>query len=175
MATDRRPRSRAASTRSRKTTVTSRRTATRAASKTRSRTPVRSKAKPAKPAKAPKAARARKDAALPAQVALAVQGALDKKAEQVHVLDLRKGGAFTDFFLIATGTNIRQVQAIADGVQEALKSEGVRPALVEGYSKGDWILLDYFDFIVHVFTPTTREFYALERLWGDAERVDISD
>ena len=171
MATDRRPRSRAASTRSRKTTVTSRRTATRAASKTRSRTPVRSKAKAAKP---PKTARSKNDSALPTQVRLAVQGALDKKAEQVHVLDLRKSGAFTDFFVIATGTNIRQVQAIADGVQEALKSEGVRPALVEGYRKGDWILVDYFDFIVHVFTPTTREFYALERLWGDAERVEIS-
>ena len=168
MATDRRSRSRATSTRSRKTTVTARRTATRTATKTRSKTPVRSKAKPSK------TGRAKKGQALPPQIALAVQGALDKKAEQIHVLDLRKGGAFTDFFVIATGTNIRQVQAIADGVEEALKTEGVRPALVEGYSKADWILLDYFDFIVHVFTPATREFYALERLWGDAERVDIS-
>ena len=90
------------------------------------------------------------------------------------VLDLRKGSAFTDFFVIATGTNIRQVQAIADGVQQALKARDVRPALTEGYDRGEWILIDYFDFIVHVFTPVTREFYSLERLWGDAERVEIS-
>ena len=112
---------------------------------------------------------------LPAQVKAAIAAALDKKAEHVQVLDLRKGGAFTDFFVIATGTNIRQVQAIADGVEETLKKSGVRPALIEGYTKADWILLDYFDFIVHVFTPATREFYALERLWGDAERVEVSE
>ena len=127
-----------------------------------------------KPIKASPRPKAPKKAKLPADVALAVSAALDKKAEQVHVLDLRKGSAFTDFFIIATGTNIRQVQAIADGIEETLKKTGVRPALVEGYSRAEWILLDYFDFIVHVFTPATREFYALERLWGDAERVEVS-
>ena len=68
---------------------------------------------------------------------------------------------------------MRQVQAIADAIEEALRKKGVRPALVEGYSRGEWVLLDYFDFIVHVFLPATRDFYALERLWGDAERVEV--
>ena len=71
------------------------------------------------------------------------------------------------------GRNERQVSAIADGIEETLKKTGSRPALVEGYQKGDWVLLDYFDFIVHIFTPSTREFYALDRLWGDAERIEI--
>jgi ribosome-associated protein len=110
---------------------------------------------------------------IPADVKAVVAAALDKKAVDVTVLDLRKGSAFTDFFVIATGTNIRQVQAIADGVQQVLKARDVRAALVEGYDRGEWILIDYFDFIVHVFTPATREFYSLERLWGDAERVEI--
>lgn len=109
----------------------------------------------------------------PAEVKIAVAAALDKKAVDVVVLDLRKGSAFTDAFVICTGNNVRQVQAIADGVEAALKKAGERPALVEGYAKGDWILLDYFDFIVHIFAPHTRLFYDLERLWGDAERVEI--
>lgn len=111
---------------------------------------------------------------LPADLKAAVAAALDKKAVDVTLLDLRKGSAFTDFFVIATGTNIRQVQAIADGVQQALKALDVRPSLVEGYDRGEWILIDYFDFIVHVFAPATRDFYSLERLWGDAERIEIS-
>jgi ribosome-associated protein len=69
---------------------------------------------------------------------------------------------------------VRQVHAIADGVREALQKKGTRPALTEGYARGEWVLIDYFDFIVHVFTPSTREFYGLERLWGDAERVEVS-
>lgn len=118
--------------------------------------------KPAKPAKR-----------VPADVMAAVNAALDKKAEKLELLDLRDGLAFTDFFIICTGNNIRQVQAIADGIQEALRENDVRPALVEGYNRAEWILLDYFDFIVHIFTPATRDFYALERLWGDAKRVEI--
>jgi ribosome-associated protein len=110
---------------------------------------------------------------LPKQVSLAVKAALGKKALDVTVLDLREGSAFTDFFVICTGTNVRQIQAIADAVQEALRADGVRPALVEGYDRADWVLVDYFDFIVHVFTPVTREFYSLERLWGDARRIEI--
>ena len=110
---------------------------------------------------------------LPAEITLAVAAALDKKAENVVVLDLRKGSAFTDFFVIATGTNIRQVQTIANAIDEALRKKGSRPALVEGYERGEWVLVDYFDFIVHVFLPATREFYGLERLWGDAERIEI--
>ena len=104
----------------------------------------------------------------------AVAAAGDKKAEDMVVLDLTKASAFTDFFVICTGTNRRQVQAIADGVEEALSKRGIKPALREGYDRGDWILIDYFDFIVHVFMPVTREFYSLERLWGDAERIEVS-
>ena len=110
---------------------------------------------------------------LPAEITLAVAAALDKKAEDVVVLDLRKGSAFTDFFVIATGTNIHQVQTIADAINDALRRAGTRPALVEGYERGEWVLVDYFDFIVHVFMPATRQFYGLERLWGDAERIEI--
>ena len=112
---------------------------------------------------------------LPAELKLAVSAAADKKAEDLIVLDLRRGSAFTDFFVICTGVNVRQVQAIADSVQEALRHNGVRPALVEGYERGQWILLDFFDFIVHVFAPATREYYGLERLWGDAKRVEVRE
>ena len=124
--------------------------------------------------KAPKRPRPRKKPAVPrlsTELTAAVAAALDKKAADVVVLDLTKASAFTDFFVICTGANVRQVQAIADAVQEAV---GTRPALVEGYSRGEWVLIDYFDFIVHVFQPQTRQFYSLERLWGDAERVEVS-
>ncbi len=99
--------------------------------------------------------------------------ALEKKAVDLVVLDLRKASAFTDFFVICTGTNVRQVQAIADAVDAALRDQGLKPALTEGYERGHWVLIDYFDFIVHIFAPATREFYALERLWGDARRIEI--
>ena len=108
------------------------------------------------------------------ELTAAVAAALDRKAEDVVVLDLTKASAFTDFFVICTATNRRQSQAIADAVKEALAKKGARPALIEGYERGDWILIDYFDFIVHVFLPSAREFYSLERLWGDAERVEVS-
>jgi ribosome-associated protein len=109
------------------------------------------------------------------EVAKAVQAALDKKATDVVVLDLRKTPAFTDFFVLCSGQNQRQVKAIADAVEEALLAAKVRPAHVEGYDRGEWILMDFFTFIVHVFSPQTRLFYSLERLWGDAERIDVSD
>lgn len=109
-----------------------------------------------------------------AELTAAIAAALDRKAEDMVVLDLTKASAFTDFFVICTAANRRQAQAIADAVKEALAKQGARPALVEGYEKGDWILIDYFDFIVHVFMPSAREFYSLERLWGDAERVEVS-
>jgi ribosome-associated protein len=108
------------------------------------------------------------------ELTLGIAAALDKKATDVVVLDLRKGSAFTDFFVICTGANARQVQAIAEAVQTAIGRTGARPALVEGLARAEWVLMDYFDFIVHVFTPATREFYGLERLWGDAERVEVS-
>jgi ribosome-associated protein len=111
---------------------------------------------------------------LPADLSAGVAAALDKKAMDLVVLDLRKAAAFTDFFVICTGANVRQVQAIADAVQEALRQRGSKPSLVEGTDRAEWVLIDYFDFIFHVFTPATRDFYGLERLWGDAERVQIS-
>ena len=76
--------------------------------------------------------------------------------------------------MICSGTNARQIRAIADGVMEALAADGVKPAHVEGYDRSEWILLDYFDFIVHVFAPETRVFYGLERLWGNAERIEVA-
>ena len=92
------------------------------------------------------------------------------------MLDLRKAGGFTDYFVIATGTNQRQVNAIADSVEETLKKDlGERPALAEGAEKSEWILLDYFNFVVHVFSRECRAFYDLERLWGSAERHEFSD
>ena len=104
-----------------------------------------------------------------------MQAAEDKKATRLVVLDLRKAAGFTDYFLICSGTNSRQIRAIADGVVEALAAEGEKPAHVEGYDRSEWILLDYFDFIVHVFAPETRTFYGLERLWGNAEQVHAAE
>ena len=112
---------------------------------------------------------------LPADVARAVSAVLEKKASQVVVLDLRHTPAFTDFFVLCSGQNSRQVKAIADSVEEALRAAGVRPAHIEGYDRADWVLMDFFTFIVHVFAPHTRDFYSLERLWGDAERIDMGD
>jgi ribosome-associated protein len=111
---------------------------------------------------------------LPAEVSTAVRAALDKKALDVVVLDLRKTPAFTDFFILCSGLNQRQVKAIADAVEAALRAAEIRPAHVEGYERAEWVLMDFFSFIVHVFTPDTREFYALERLWGEADRLEMA-
>jgi ribosome-associated protein len=120
-----------------------------------------------------KAEQRRKPAArLPKQVSVAVAAAEEKKAQDIVVLDLRKASGFTDFFVICSGANSRQIRAIADAVIDALAAEGAKPAHVEGYERSDWILIDSFDFIVHVFAPETRLFYGLERLWGNAERVE---
>jgi ribosome-associated protein len=113
---------------------------------------------------------------LPKAVTAAVHAALDKKASDVVVLDLRKAGGFTDYFVLCTGGNPRQIQAIADSVEMTLKTEhGERPALVEGVEKSEWILLDYFNFVVHVFSRECRSFYGLERLWGSAVRHDFEE
>jgi ribosome-associated protein len=111
----------------------------------------------------------------PSELTTAIQAARDKKATDLVVLDLRKTGAFTDFFLICTGANPRQVHAIADAVEQALKAKHVRPAHLEGYQRAEWVLVDYFDFIVHVFSPSARQFYGLERLWGNATRIELPD
>ena len=107
------------------------------------------------------------------EVASALHAASDKKALAPVVLDLRGIASFTDFFLITSGTNQRQVQAIADEVVERLKKEGTRPARVEGYQTAEWVLVDYGDFVVHVFEDKARRFYDLERLWRDAARVEL--
>lgn len=112
---------------------------------------------------------------LPSEVARAVRATLDKKAQDVVVLDLRGTPAFTDFFVLCSGGNPRQVKAIADAVEESLRAAKMRPAHTEGYDRAEWVLMDFFTFIVHVFTPQTRAFYALERLWGDAERIEVRD
>jgi len=111
---------------------------------------------------------------LPAALQEAARAALDKKATDVVALDLRKQSAFTDFFLLASGTNQKQLLAIADAVETALRAEHLRPSHVEGYPRQEWILMDYSSFVVHVFTPRTRSFYDLERLWGGATRLEIS-
>ena len=113
---------------------------------------------------------------LPKSVAGAVRVARDRKAEDIVVLDLRKADGFTDYFVICTGTNPRHVNAIADAVVETLRADfGERTALAEGIHKSEWILLDYFNFVVHVFSRDCREFYGLERLWGNAERWECAD
>ncbi|HEX9668028.1 MAG TPA: ribosome silencing factor [Thermoanaerobaculia bacterium] len=101
----------------------------------------------------------------------AVSAALDRKARDLRVLHLGRVTDFTDYFLICSGTSDRQVQAIADGIQERLRAEKVRPLHVEGYTRAQWVLLDYGDLVVHVFQEEPRRFYALERLWGDAPDV----
>ena len=112
----------------------------------------------------------------PKSVAGAVRATLDRKAFDVVVLDLRRAAGFTDFFVICTGANPRQINAIADAVEETLRTEfGERPHLTEGNEKSQWILLDYFNFVVHVFSRDCRAFYELERLWGNAERYEFSD
>ena len=112
---------------------------------------------------------------LPAAVQKAARAALDKKAEDVVVLDLRKGSAFTDFFVLASGTSQRQLVAIADSVQEAMRAQDLRPKHVEGYPRQEWILLDYSGFVVHILTPRQRSFYDLERLWGGAARLEVKE
>ena len=112
---------------------------------------------------------------LSGDVLKAVRAALDKKASNVVVLDLRHTPAFTDYFILCSGQNQRQVKAIADAVDESLRAARMKPAHVEGYDRAEWVLMDFFTFIVHVFTPQTREFYSLERLWGDAERIDVDE
>ena len=112
---------------------------------------------------------------LTGEIAKVVRAAFDKKASDVVVLDLRGTPAFTDFFVLCSGQNTRQVKAIVDAVEDALRAVKVRPSHIEGYDRAEWVLMDYFNFIVHVFAPQTREFYSLERLWGDAERIDVTD
>jgi ribosome-associated protein len=106
------------------------------------------------------------------QVAVAVGAVENKKGEDLTILEMdRNSGAFTDYFVVCTGTNPRQIQAISDEVEMRLKGVGVRPNSVEGYNQAEWVLLDYVDFVVHVFSTRARKFYDLERLWKSATRL----
>jgi len=110
------------------------------------------------------------------QVAEAITACQEKKAEEITILELEKGsGAFTDYFVVCSGTNPRQIQAISDEVEERLEKSGMRPTHVEGYKQAEWVLLDYVDFVVHVFSEKSRRFYDLERLWKSAKRLEPSD
>ncbi len=100
-----------------------------------------------------------------------VAAAEERKAYDLRVLQLGEVTSFTDYFLICSGTSGRQVQAIADAVEQTMKGEGVRPLQIEGYKNGRWVLMDYGDFVVHIFDQETRLFYRLERLWADAPDV----
>lgn len=103
-----------------------------------------------------------------------MDAALDRKAEGIALLDLSQLGSITDYFLLCHGRSSRQVQAIADRIEERLKeAAGVRPGHIEGYAKGEWILMDYVDFVVHIFSEERRNYYDLDRLWSDAPRVPI--
>lgn len=105
---------------------------------------------------------------------IAVRAAESKKAENVMVLDLREATTFTDHFVIATGANARQLQAMADEIHFAIKQEvGQLPLSFEGYNNAEWVLLDYGDFLVHLFSETARRYYDLERLWRGAKQVEI--
>ena len=107
------------------------------------------------------------------QVDAAIQACLEKKAEELSILEMEKeSGAFTDYFVLCSGTNPRQIQAIADEVELRLKAAGLRPTHIEGYNQAEWVLIDYVDFVVHVFSEKARKFYDLERLWKSAKRLE---
>ena len=110
------------------------------------------------------------------QVAEAICACQDKKAEEVTILELEKdSGAFTDYFVVCSGTNPRQIQAISDEVEGRLEKQGLRPTHVEGYKQAEWVLLDYVDFVVHIFSEKARKYYELERLWKSAKRMEPSE
>jgi ribosome-associated protein len=107
------------------------------------------------------------------QVSEAISACQEKKAEEITVLELEKdSGAFTDYFVVCSGTNPRQIQAISDEVEGRLEKAGLQPTHVEGYKQAEWVLLDYVDFVVHVFSEKARKYYDLERLWKSAKRLE---
>jgi len=117
-----------------------------------------------------------KSSELRQRVAEAISAARAKKAEEVTVLEMdRESPSFTDYFVIASGSNPRQIQAISDEVEERLARMGLNPNNVEGYRQAEWVLLDYVDFVVHVFSEKARKYYDLERLWKSAARLEPSE
>jgi ribosome-associated protein len=110
------------------------------------------------------------------QVARAVKAIEGKKGEDIVILEMDKNsGAFTDYFVVCSGTNPRQIQAIADDVEKQMAEAGQRPNSVEGYSQAEWVLLDYVDFVLHIFSERARKFYDLERLWKSARKLSPAD
>jgi ribosome-associated protein len=110
------------------------------------------------------------------QVAQAIRAVESKKGEDVAILEMdRASGAFTDYFVVCSGTNPRQIQAIADEVEHQLSQAGLRPNSKEGYNQAEWVLLDYVDFVVHIFSERARKFYDLERLWKSARHLKPGD
>ncbi len=126
---------------------------------------------PRKPAARTPAERSPRSARLPEPIALAVAEIEDRKGREIVVLDLRHVSDATDFFVIASGTSDAHVRGIADVLEERLRHHGHRAHHIEGVRGGRWVLLDYVDFVIHVFHPETRAFYQLERLWGDAPEL----
>ena len=113
------------------------------------------------------------DPELDERIMTTLHAAAEKKAIETVVLDLREIASFTDYFVITSGANERQVQAISDEVFETMKKAGTPPARVEGYKTAEWILLDFGDFVFHVFDEKARKFYDLERLWRESRRVEL--
>jgi len=110
------------------------------------------------------------------QVARAVKAIEGKKGEDIVILEMDKSsGAFTDYFVVCSGTNPRQIQAIADDVEKQMADAGQRPNSVEGYTQAEWVLLDYVDFVLHIFSERARKFYDLERLWKSARKLSPAD
>ena len=118
----------------------------------------------------------KKKSDLKKQVSQAISACQEKQAEEITVLELEQGsGAFTDYFVMCSGTNPRQIQAISDEVEQRLERTGMRATHIEGYRQAEWVLLDYVDFVVHVFSEKARKFYDLERLWKSARRLEPAD
>jgi ribosome-associated protein len=117
-----------------------------------------------------------KQQALQKQVSEAINACQEKKAEQISILELEQGtGAFTDYFVVCSGTNPRQIQAISDEVELRLKRAGVYPNSIEGYKQAEWVLIDYVDFVIHIFSEASRRYYDLERLWKSAKKLEPAD
>ena len=115
----------------------------------------------------------KKETKLPPDLKRAMELAVDRKGQEMMLLDLRGLSNSTDYFLLVNGTSDTHVRAIADHIIDELRKEGMKPDHIEGLRTGRWVLMDFIDFVVHVFHPTAREFYQLERLWGDAPAIPI--
>jgi ribosome-associated protein len=129
-----------------------------------------------KPIAAKKKAGLKKQTDLKKQVSEAIAACRDKKAEDITLLELdQDSGAFTDYFVVCSGTNAKQIQTISDAVEDRLEAAGHRPVNKEGYKQAEWVLLDYLNFVVHIFTEKARKYYDLERLWKTAKKLEPSE